>query len=101
LHQFYQSYPEIVEYYKGVCVPDESFLQTILVNSGLFNLCNDNKRYYDFSQTRNGRPATLTTNDYNAIMQCEAHFGRKFDICKDSKILDLLDQEIGKVVFDS
>jgi Core-2/I-Branching enzyme len=101
LHQFCQSHPEVVEYYKGVCVPDESFLQTILVNSGLFNLCNDNKRYYDFSQTRNGRPATLTTNDYNAIMQSEAHFARKIDMCKDSKILDILDKEIGKVVFDS
>lgn len=99
LHQFCQSHPEVVEYYKKVCVPDESFLQTILVNSGLFNLCNDNKRYYDFSQTRNGRPAILTTNDYNAIMQSDAHFARKFDICKDSRILDLLDKEIGELVF--
>lgn len=101
LHQFCQSHPEVVEYYKGVCVADESFVQTILVNSGLFNLCNDNKRYYDFSKSRNGRPATLTTNDYNAIMQSDAHFARKFDICKDSRILDLLDKEIGKVVFYS
>jgi hypothetical protein len=101
VHQFCQSHPEVVEYYKGVCVADESFIQTILVNSGLFNLCNDNKRYYDFSQTRNGRPATLTTKDYNAIVQSEAHFARKFDMCKDKIILDLLDKEIGKVVFDS
>lgn len=100
LHQFCQSHPEVVEYYKEVCVPDESFLQTILVNSGLFNLCNDNKRYYDFSKTRNGRPAILTTNDYNAIMQSDAHFARKFDICKDSRILDLLDKEIGELVFN-
>lgn len=101
LHQFCQTHPEVVKYYKGVCVADESFLQTILVNSGLFNLCNDNKRYYDFSQSRNGRPAILTTNDYNAIMQSDAHFARKFDICKDSRILDLLDKKNGKVVFDS
>jgi hypothetical protein len=73
----------------------------ILVNSRLFNLCNDSKRYFDFSQSRNGRPATLTINDYNTIKQSDAHFARKFDICKDSRILDLLDQEIGKVVFDS
>ncbi|MGI2904290.1 beta-1,6-N-acetylglucosaminyltransferase [Tolypothrix sp. VBCCA 56010] len=101
LHQFCQSHPEVVKYYKGVCVADESFLQTILVNSGLFNLCNDNKRYYDFSQSRNGHPAILTTNDYNAIIQSDAHFARKFDICKDRRILDLLDKEIGKVVFYS
>lgn len=94
LYQFCQSHPEIVEFYKKVCVADESFIQTILINSRLFNLSNDNKRYFDFSQTSNGRPKILTANDYDSIIQSQAHFARKFDIHKDSKILDILDEKI-------
>ncbi|GAB1542692.1 beta-1,6-N-acetylglucosaminyltransferase [Scytonema sp. NUACC21] len=92
LYEFYQSHPEIIDYYRGVGVSDESFIQTVLVNSGLFNLCNDNKFYFDFSRTRNGRPRLLTTDDYLPIVQSNAHFARKFDANEDSKILDLLDE---------
>ncbi|MUH00167.1 N-acetylglucosaminyltransferase [Scytonema sp. UIC 10036] len=92
LYEFYRTRLEIVNYYKGVGVSDESFIQTVLVNSGLFNLCNDNKFYFDFSETRNGRPRLLTTDDYLSIIQNNAHFARKFDMSLDTKILDLLDE---------
>ena len=98
LDDFCQNHPEIIEYYKEVCNSDESFIQTILLNSKRFNLCNDNKRYFDFSQTKNGRPKILTINDYDAIVQSNAHFARKFDIREDGKILDILDREINQVV---
>jgi hypothetical protein len=97
LHNFCQNNLEVIEYYKEVCNSDESFIQTILINSKKFNLCNENKRYFDFSQTKNGRPKILTTNDYDAIVQSNAHFARKFDIRKDDKILDILDREINRV----
>lgn len=94
IYDFSQSNPELVDYYKSVCVSDESFIQTLLLNSGLFNLCNDSKRYFDFSRTRNGRPLVLTTNDYPSLLESEAHFARKFDADRDSKILDLLDAKV-------
>ncbi|MEC4813033.1 MAG: beta-1,6-N-acetylglucosaminyltransferase [Scytonema sp. PMC 1069.18] len=94
LYDFYQCHPSVVSYYRGVSVSDESFIQTVLVNSRLFNLCDDNKFYFDFSGTRNGRPRLLTTNDYVSIVQSHAHFARKFDVSKDSKILDLFDGKI-------
>lgn len=97
LHTFCQNYPEVIEYYQKVCVSDESFIQTILVNSREFNLCNDNKLYFDFYKTQNGRPKVLTINDYDAIVQSDAHFARKFDICKDRIIFDILDNKITKV----
>ncbi|MBV6624290.1 MAG: N-acetylglucosaminyltransferase [Rivularia sp. (in: Bacteria)] len=98
LYSFSQNHPEFIEYYRGVCNSDESFIQTILVNSQKFNLCNDNKRYFDFSETKNGRPKILTANDYEAIVQNGAHFARKFDISKDSEILDVLDRKINSLV---
>jgi Core-2/I-Branching enzyme len=94
LQNFYQSKPDIINYYKGVCQSDESFLQTLLVNSKLFNFCNDSKRYYDFSITRNGHPRTLIIKDYQPIVESGKHFARKFDINIDDKILDLLDARI-------
>jgi hypothetical protein len=94
LHEFSKENPEVVEYYRNVGIPEESFLQSVLVNSRLFNLGNDCKRYFDFSKTRNGRPSILKTDDYQAIIQSDSHFARKFDIDEDSKILDLLDSRM-------
>lgn len=94
LYDFYLKHPEIVEYYKGVCVSDESFIQTVLANNRSLNLQNDCKRYFDFSRTRDGRPHTLTIDDYSSITQNNYHFARKFDITVDKEILDCLDNKI-------
>ncbi|BAZ17168.1 hypothetical protein NIES4071_90460 [Calothrix sp. NIES-4071] len=94
LYQFCNNNPQVVEYYKHVQCADESFFQTILVNNKSLNLCNDCKRYFDFSKTSNGHPATLTTADYMNLASSNTHFARKFDIAKDSKILDILDQAV-------
>ncbi len=94
IYEFVKYKPELIDYYGGVSPSDESFLQTVLVNSRLFNLCNDNKRYFDFSQTRNGHPRILRTKDYPAVIESNAHFARKFDIAQDSQILDLIDARI-------
>lgn len=94
LLDFCEKHPEVVEYYQKVCVSDESFLQTILVNSRKFHLCNDNKLYFDFSKTQNGRPKVLSISDYSSILQSDAHFARKFDMTQDRIILDILDEKI-------
>ena len=94
LYEFTQANPDVVNYYKGVCVSVESYIQTVLLNSRLFKLCNDSKRYFDFSKTRNGHPRMLTTEDYSSLVQSNAHFARKFDLNKDSNILELLDKRI-------
>lgn len=94
LHDFVGSNPAIVDYYKGVAVSDESFIQTILINSGLFNFCNDCKRYFDFSLTQNGHPRVLSVSDFPALAQSQAHFARKFDVAEDSQILELIDREL-------
>ena len=39
--------------------PCEAMVQTVLVNSGRFELCQDNRRYTDFAESRDGRPRTL------------------------------------------
>ncbi len=95
LYNFSQENPQIVNYYRRTVCPNESFLQTILINSNLFNFCNDCKRYLDFaSENDSSRPRTLSAQDYPAIVQNNIHFARKFEPNQDSKILDMLDARI-------
>lgn len=94
LDNFTQEHPDILEHYKYVINPEESYIQTVLVNSQLFNLSNESKHYIDFSKTTYGSPATLTKKDYTLMKQNKYYFARKFDIDIDSTILDILDETI-------
>ena len=97
LYNYYENNPEIVAYYRRTLVPDESFIQTILINSGLFNISNDYKRYIEFpSEGDTSRTRTLTAKDYPALIQGNIHFARKFKPDRDSQILELLDARIFK-----
>lgn len=94
LYDFSKQNVEVVDYYKKTLIPDESFTPTVLINSGLFNLCNDYKRYIYWSSNKDDRPRTLTSEDYVSLFKDNIHFARKFDIALDSRILDLLDERI-------
>lgn len=94
LRKFLRQNQFLVDYYQRTVVPDESFIQTVLVNSGLFNLCNDDGRYVDFSGNQAGHPRTLTTQDYETLKNGKFFFARKFDLSEDSEILDMLDARI-------
>lgn len=94
LYNFSKKNHELVNYYKRTRNPDESFAQTILVNSGLFSLCNDYKFYIDWTGSRHGHPRTLTVEDYPELIKDNIFFARKFDIKQDSRILDMLDERI-------
>ena len=94
LFDFSKQNPALVNYYKKTCVPVESFIQTVLVNSGLFNFCNDYKRFIDFPRGELGSPCILTFADYQLVVKDDIHFARKFDMMQDRKILDMLDARI-------
>ena len=89
---FANNNPGIIYYYRGTMVPDESLIQTILVNSGKFKLCNDDKRYSDYSNTTTGSPRTLTKEDIPQITNGQYHFARKLDVTVDATLLDVIDK---------
>jgi Core-2/I-Branching enzyme len=91
---FVDRHPKFVDYYKRTVVPEESFIQTILVNNQNFNLLNDDKRYIDYTGAIGGSPRTLTIQDYATITNGKFHFARKFDLTRDAEILDRLDELI-------
>lgn len=95
LYNYSINHPELVNYYKRTVIPDESYIQTVLVNSNVFNFYNNNQVYVDFSRSlRHGRPRILTREDYDSLLSDDIFFARKFDPTIDLDILDQLDHRI-------
>ncbi|MGB3639028.1 MAG: beta-1,6-N-acetylglucosaminyltransferase [Rivularia sp. (in: cyanobacteria)] len=94
LYNFVRENDRVLDYYKRTFIPEESLVQTVLVNSKKFNLCNKNFRYTDFAGSSHGHPRILTSKDFPALTQDNFHFARKFDTHFDSTILDQLDRRI-------
>ncbi len=84
----------LMRWFERTICADEAVVQTLLVNSGRFNLCNDDLRFADFTGSRDGRPRTLTADDVPAITGSTCYFARKFDPGHDARVLDLLDERI-------
>lgn len=85
---------ELVEFYRRTICPDESLVQTVLVNAGRFRLCNDNLRYADTRGGREGGARLLGTGDLPMLIAGGYHFARKFDLDHDARVLDLLDERL-------
>jgi len=94
LMKYLREHPEILRYYRRTIGPEESLIQSVLVNSQWFNLCNDNKRYVEYPLELRGYAKLLTVEDYSKITSGDFHFARRFDIEQDSKILDMLDAKV-------
>ena len=96
LKEFTVNNPKLVNYYRKTVVSDESFVQTVLVNSKKFNLCNNHKRYFDTDEQPGGHARILTTEDYFRLTNGDFHFARKFDLEINAEILNRLDTKIGE-----
>lgn len=94
IRQFVNNRPEIVNFYQKTVCSDESFIQTILVNSHLFKLCSDDKRFIEIAKNWGGHPLILTKQDYATLTNGNYYFARKFDPKQDAEILDMLDTVI-------
>lgn len=85
---------ELMGWFGRTICPCESVVQTVLVNSGRFKLCDDDLRYVDFTGSKDGRPRTLSAADIPLITNGTYYFARKFDPRHDARVLDLLDERI-------
>ena len=92
--RFLTEHPEVERHYRLTQTPEESLVQTILVNSGRFKLVDDDLRYIDYAQAQRGSPRTLTAADVPLLASGKYHFARKFDLGVDAAVLDRIDREI-------
>ncbi|MGZ8368909.1 MAG: beta-1,6-N-acetylglucosaminyltransferase [Rhodoplanes sp.] len=94
LIDFVDENPDIVDYFRQVILPDESFVQTVLLNNGGFHLSPFDLRYFDFSGSRHGHSKTLNATDLPAAFASKCFFARKFDAVMHPGILDHLDLRV-------
>jgi hypothetical protein len=91
LLEFSESNPDIVEYFRNVLLPDESFLHTVLANHPGFHFVNDNRRYVDMCGTRLGNAKFLTEGDIPHFAGQRYVFARKLAWTSSPELFDKLD----------
>ena len=82
-----------IEYYKNTLIADESFFQTVLMNSSFDGtLINDDLRAIIWVPDGEIklRPKTFTKKDFNFLIQGSNLFARKFDDHIDNQIINAL-----------
>ena len=94
LRDYAKANPEKLAYFGRFLAPEEAYFQSVLVNSGRFNLSTDYKRYIDWTGCTHTHPRTLGTEDAPALLASDAHWARKLDLSKDAELFDILDQRV-------
>jgi hypothetical protein len=84
----------LVKWFRRTIAPCEALVQTVLVNSGKFELSPNNRRFVDFAASADGRPRTLTRSDLPRFTAGRFDFARKFEMSQDPELLDLIDQQL-------
>lgn len=93
---------DYVELFRKSYCCDEIFFHTILLNSDLKNnIINDDYRYTDWSCKNESNPKTFIESDFEIIINSNKFFGRKFDIDRDSKVLEQIIKHVDNKVLVS
>lgn len=101
LLSFVDKTPDVVQYFRRTIVPEESFIQTVLVNDELLSISAHELRYYDFRNSRHGRPRVFSAVDLPTLMSSGCFFARKFDFEADCRLAEHLDEIVlPKHLFD-
>ena len=90
--KFMNDHPELRRFCNFTWGSDEFLFQTIIMNSQYAgSVMNDVVNYIDWSGG-GANPKILATTDYEVLKASDKLFARKFDIGKDTGILDMLDK---------
>jgi len=92
---------KFTDYYINTLIPDESFFQTLLMNTSFdWNIINDDKRAIIWVNDGDIklRPKTFKKEDINFLSLKNNLFARKFDDNEDSEIIDFIKQNFNKKV---
>ncbi len=83
---FLNSHPEYYEFFKNCNCPDESFFQTLVMNSPYADYRMDYLHYVDWSEG-NSNPKVLRTEDLDRLLASDKLMARKFDADIDECII--------------
>jgi len=91
---FVDERPDVVDYFRGVIVPEETFFATVLANRSDVELSRRELRFYEFSTGRHGRPTLLGHGDLDRVLASGCYFARKFDLEHDPEIATAIDKRV-------
>jgi len=92
--EYAHTHPGVSRFYRHTFAPDESFFQTIVMNSPLApRAVNDDLRFELWAEDTD-HPAILTVGDLPEIVRSEALFAKKFDATVDGEVMDRIDAEL-------
>lgn len=89
-------HPEYMSFFENASCPDESFFQTLLMNSEFASSRKDYLHYIDWSQGKSS-PKTLRCSDLENVFQSKKLMARKIDMDYDEKIIDEILKRINNV----
>jgi len=91
---FHDKNPAIRNFFRHTMLPDETYIQTILLSSRYKNdVINDNLRFIYFEENSK-HPKTLNSNDFVKLQNSNAFFARKFNTKIDLDIISKINNEI-------
>jgi hypothetical protein len=85
--------PDEYRFFERVKMPDEIFLQTVLLNSSVRDRV-ANESLHHIEWPGGSHPATFERKDFPRLAASGKLFARKFDTEVDAEILDLIDREL-------
>ena len=92
LDRYAKENPRVLDFFRHVKMPDEIFVQTVLMSSPLHgSVRNEQVHLVDWSG--GAHPAVFTSADAGRLLGSDKLFARKFDVNVDADILDLIDRE--------
>lgn len=95
LQRFIEDNPAFVRFFRRAYAPDESFVQTVLLNSRYRNsVVSDHLRYSEWRPEYWPHVTILGAADFPKLERSDRLFGSKFDTRLDADILDLIDRRL-------
>jgi len=87
--EYMKAHPEYYQYFKNCNCPDESFFQTLVMNSPYAELRMDYLHYLEWP-TGKSNPKVLTIEDYQKLVDSDKLMARKFDDVSSKTLIDIL-----------
>jgi Core-2/I-Branching enzyme len=95
VRRFIAQNPAVIRFFRGVKIPDEMLLQTILMNSpGAERVVNEPLHFQKWPPLGAFSPSVLTVRELDALAAAPELFARKFDEAVDAEVLDAVDERL-------
>jgi hypothetical protein len=95
LTRYVDDHPRLLPFMRGVFVPDECFVQTVLGNSPFRDaIASTDLRYVDWSRPEPPYPELLTEADIPELAMRESLYARKFDLDAAPAVFEQIEQRL-------